>query len=263
MKKKLLASILLLLSVSTQCLQASQPATDHLSKFKLLSSRLPDMHAHYAALRNGCINAPWIAKNPAVQKFVQDNFNMIAGVAGSFVGMVGIIGLVAFYCWHHDKNFDKQFKENPQLLADNYFVAVQHALLRWQKTPYKQYFELRFPGRYIPAGMMSLDGTSITTVQKAFLGRRREVSIRPPFKWGPTVSATFKCGVALRMEKEINGLALQFKSFIDRSNLRCTIEDGADNLAVSLEDSARDKLAGLVAFKFAGVQPTHNRLLLQ
>jgi hypothetical protein len=152
-----------------QNVHASQTATDYLNKFKFLSDGFPNMHMKYDTLRAGCVSAAWIAKNPAVQQFVQNNFNMIAGTAGCiFTGIVGF-ALRSLYRWRNDKNYDKQFNADPVFRKNAFKAALNAGLLQWTHEHDKQDLENAIPlhveGRYGPVGGIVLKGE-----QAAFAG---------------------------------------------------------------------------------------------
>jgi hypothetical protein len=94
MKRQILACALAVASVLATGLQASQTSSALPLNFNLNLPSIAGManlaQRGYGWMHEGIIKAPWIAHNPAVQNFVNKNFNMIMGLSALVTSLCAV-----------------------------------------------------------------------------------------------------------------------------------------------------------------------------
>lgn len=158
MKKQLLACTLALLSASTHGLSASasQPRFADLLGKVGLNGRFAGMPMKYEAFRNACVNASWLAKNPTMQKCVQDHFGKFVVGSGLVLATVFSFAMRHIYTWRNDSKFDKRFTTDAGFRKEALEQALQAGLLKLKNDPAARVFKTNIPlqlrGRYGSAG---------------------------------------------------------------------------------------------------------------
>jgi hypothetical protein len=176
MKKQLIACALALLSVSSQGLLASGSPrfTNPFGQLNLMR-RFPVHMMDYTTFQDTCVNAPWIAKNPAVQKFVQNNFGIITGgtAAALFAVVMAYAGRTVYRWWNdrkvapqinrneNDRIFDAQFENDSAFRETHLVTAAENAANSIANDPNLAnnvaiIWQLFLSGRTEAAGMLSV-----------------------------------------------------------------------------------------------------------
>lgn len=84
-------AVILLLSITFQSIFCNEPSTNFLSKLG------------YTTLKNTCLNSSFLAKSPAVHKFVESNFGILTGIVSA---------LSIFCCYKLAMKAKRQYTDN-------------------------------------------------------------------------------------------------------------------------------------------------------